>query len=44
MGIQGMALPNTAGGSAILDADVAGIAANYKINDNIGITALWARR
>ena len=43
MGIQGMALPNTAGGSAILDADVAGIAANYKINDNIGITALWAR-
>lgn len=43
MGIQGLALPNTAGGSAIMDTDVAGITANYKINDNFGITALWAR-
>lgn len=43
MGIQGVALPNVAGGSAIMDTDVAGITANYKINDNVGITALWAR-
>lgn len=43
MGIQPMALPNAAGGSAILDGDAAGIVANYKINDNVGITALWIR-
>lgn len=43
MGIQGIALPNVAGGSAIMDTDVAGITANYKINDNVGVTALWAR-
>lgn len=43
MGIQGMTLPNAAGGSAIMDTDVAGITANYKINDNVSLTALWAR-
>ena len=43
MGLQGMALPNTAGGSAILDADVAGITANYKFSDIVSLTALWAR-
>ena len=30
MGIQGVALPNVAGGSAVLDADAAGITVNYK--------------
>ncbi|MDE5833649.1 MAG: outer membrane homotrimeric porin [Desulfovibrio sp.] len=43
MGIQGMTLPNVAGGSAIMDTDVAGITANYDINDNVGVTVLWAR-
>ncbi|MDE7371503.1 MAG: outer membrane homotrimeric porin [Desulfovibrio sp.] len=43
MGIQGVTLPNAAGGSAIMDTDVAGITANYKVNDNVSITALWAR-
>ena len=35
MGIQGVALPNVAGGSAIMDTDVAGITVNYKFNDNV---------
>lgn len=43
MGIQGIALPNAAGGSAIMDTDAAGIVANYKINDNFSLTALWVR-
>ncbi|GHU92721.1 hypothetical protein AGMMS49925_11780 [Deltaproteobacteria bacterium] len=43
MGIQGIALPNTAGGSAIMDADSAGIVASYQFNDNVGLTALWMR-
>lgn len=30
MGLQGIALPNAAGGSAIMDGDVAGIVANYR--------------
>ena len=43
MGIQGIQLPNVAGGSAILDDDVAGIVASYQFNENVGLTALWAR-
>ena len=43
MGIQGVALPYAAGGSAIMDTDVAGITVNYKFNENVGLTALWAR-
>ncbi len=43
MGIQGVALPNVAGGSAVMDTDVAGISVNYKFNENVGLTALWAR-
>ena len=43
MGIQGVTLPNVAGGSAIMDTDAAAITANYKINDMISVTALWAR-
>lgn len=43
MGIQGLILPNVAGGSAIMDDDVAGIVASYKFNDNVSLTALWAR-
>lgn len=43
MGIQAIALPNAAGGSAIMDGDAAGVVANYKINDNVALTALWMR-
>lgn len=43
MGLQGIATPNKAGGTAILDSDVAGITASYQFNDNAGITFFWAR-
>ena len=44
MGIQGIQLPNVAGGSAILDDDVAAtISLNYQFNENVGLTAFWAR-
>ena len=43
MGLQGVTLPNVAGGSAILDDDVAAITASYKFNDMVSLTALWAR-
>ncbi len=43
MGLQGAAFPNVAGGAAILDDDVAGIVANYKINDMASITLAWFR-
>lgn len=43
MGIQGMTMPNAAGGSAVLDDDGAGITASYKINDNVALTAVWTR-
>ncbi len=43
MGIQGVTLPNKAGGSAVFDTDVAGITASYRFNENVGLTALWMR-
>ncbi len=43
MGIQGLATPNAAGGSAILDDQVAAIVANYRISDMASITTWWAR-
>lgn len=43
MGLQGITLPNAAGGSAVMDADVAGIVGNYKFNDNLSLTAIWMR-
>ena len=44
MGIQGVALPAfTTGGSQILDDDVAGITLSNKFNDNVTLTAVWAR-
>ena len=43
MGIQGIQLPNVAGGSPVLDDDVAGVVASYQFNENVGLTALWAR-
>lgn len=44
MGIQGMTLPYTAGGSSILDSDgCAGIVASYAFNERVGLTGMWAR-
>ena len=43
MGIQGIAMPNVAGGSAIMDTDVAAVSAAYKFNDNVSLNAFWAR-
>lgn len=44
MGIQGVALPSfTTKSSAILEDDVAAVTASYQFNENVGVTALWAR-
>ena len=43
MGLQGVVLPNKAGGSAVMDTDVAGVTASYAFNENVALTALWAR-
>ena len=43
MGLQAVALPNVAGGSAIMDGDAAAVVASYQFNDNVGLTALWMR-
>ena len=43
MGLQAIAMPNVAGGSAIMDGDAAGIVASYQFNENVGLTALWMR-
>mgnify|MGYP007073423920 CR=1 FL=1 len=44
MGIQGLALPAfTTNASQIIDDDVAAITLNYQFNENVGLTAFWAR-
>ncbi len=43
MGLQHLTLPNAAGGTAIMDGDVAAIVGSYKINDNAALTAFWMR-
>ncbi|MBQ7606609.1 MAG: outer membrane homotrimeric porin [Desulfovibrionaceae bacterium] len=43
MGLQALALPNAAGGSAIMDGDVAAVTMNYKFTDNASLTAFWMR-
>ncbi len=43
MGLQGVVLPNTAGGSAILDDDTAAVLATYKFNDMVSLTLGWLR-
>ena len=44
MGIQGLALPAfTTKASQILDDDVAAVSLNYQFNENVGLTAFWAR-
>ena len=43
MGIQTMALPSFTTGSNVFADDVAGVTASYQFNENVGVTALWAR-
>ena len=44
MGLQGVALPAfTTNASQILDDDVAAVTLSYQFNENVGLTALWAR-
>ena len=43
MGLQAITLPNVAGGSAVFDDDIAAIVLSYSFNENVGLTALWAR-
>ncbi|WP_165066426.1 outer membrane homotrimeric porin [Desulfovibrio sp. ZJ200] len=43
MGIQGIALPSFTTGSNVMNDDVAGVVLSYKFNDNVALTALWAR-
>ena len=44
MGIQGIALPSfTTNAFQIMDDDVAAISLNYQFNENVGLTAFWAR-
>ncbi|WP_297047863.1 outer membrane homotrimeric porin [uncultured Desulfovibrio sp.] len=43
MGIQNITTPAYASGNSVLNDDVAGIVANYQINEMVGVTAFWAR-
>ena len=43
MGLQGVTLPNAAGGSTFWDDDAAAITASYAFNEHVGLTAMWAR-
>ena len=43
MGLQPIVLPNAAGGSAVLDTDVAAVAASWQICENAGVTFAWMR-
>ena len=43
MGIQGVAIPSFTTGSNVFNDDVAAVVASYQFNENVGLTALWAR-
>ena len=43
MGIIPVSLPNKAGGTAIMETQVAGVTASYQFTENVALTALWAR-
>ncbi|MDR2745608.1 MAG: outer membrane homotrimeric porin [Desulfovibrio sp.] len=43
MGLQGIALPSFTTQSMVFNDDVAGITASLKVNDNVGLTAVWVR-
>ena len=43
MGIQGVALPSFTTGTNVYNDDVAAVVASYQFNENVGLTAFWAR-
>lgn len=43
MGLQYLALPNKAGGPAVMATRVAGITVNAPVNENVGLTGFWIR-
>ncbi|MDO5537625.1 MAG: outer membrane homotrimeric porin [Desulfovibrionaceae bacterium] len=43
MGMQPIALPNRAGGPAVLDSRSAAVVASLPLTENIGVTAMWLR-
>ena len=43
MGIQGLALPGYTMGNQVFFDDVAAVTLNYQFNENVGVTAFWAR-
>ncbi len=43
MGMQGLAFPNAAGGSSIMDDQSTAVVASWAINDNVSLTAFWMR-
>ena len=43
MGLQGFFLPSMTTGSQVWGDDAAGITASWQINENVALTALWAR-
>ena len=43
VGLQTVPAPHTAGGSSILNNEVAGIVASYRVTDNVGISGAWLR-
>jgi hypothetical protein len=44
MGLQGFGLPSfTTKANAVFDDDVAAVVASYQFNENVGLTAFWAR-
>ena len=43
MGIQNITTPAYASGNSVLNDDVAGVVANFRVNEMVGITAFWAR-
>lgn len=43
MGIQNITTPAYASGNSVLNDDVAGVVANFRVNEMVGLTAFWAR-
>jgi hypothetical protein len=43
MGLQAIALPSFTTQTQIFNEDVAGVNVSYKINDNVSVSAVWAR-
>lgn len=43
MGLQGLRMPGFALDNPVLNTDMMGVTASYKINDNVSLTGLWLR-